>query len=160
MSLIAEQRIWITTREGRQTLVVVTDGSKTPKAAGWAVTGIHAGRTVFTHKVPLTKRAGNHDAEMMALTHASKLIHEMMLGEPDITEFKIFSDSTAALTSIFDPGPHAAQQSSLAFRKNMFQLFSERPDITGSMVWTPGHGGLDQMKITDKNTKKAANMKC
>ena len=42
-SLIAEQRIWITTREGRNTLVVITDRSKTPKAAGWAVTGIHAG---------------------------------------------------------------------------------------------------------------------
>ena len=97
---------------------------------------------------------------MMALTHASKLICEMMLGKPDITEFRIFSDSTAALKSIFSPGPHAAQQSSLAFRKNMLQLFAERPDVTGSLVWTPGHGGLDQMKITDKNAKKATNLKC
>ena len=39
------------------------------------------------------------------------------------------------------------------------QLFSERPDVTGSLVWTPGHSGLDQMKITDKNAKAAANMK-
>jgi len=42
----------------------------------------------------------------------------------------------------------------------MLQLFSERPDIEGTLLWTPGHGGLDQMKITDKNTKAAANMKC
>ena len=97
---------------------------------------------------------------MMVLTHASKLICEMMLGKPDITEFKIFSDSTTALMSIFDPGPHAAQQSSLTFHKNMLQLFSERPDVTGSMVWTPGHGGLNQMRITNKNAKKAANIKC
>ena len=66
---------------------------------------IHAGQIVFSYKVPLAKKVGNHDAEMMVLTHTSKLIQEMMLGEPDLTEFKIFSDSTAALTSIFNPGP-------------------------------------------------------
>jgi hypothetical protein len=42
-SLVTEQRIWLGTRKGRKTLVIVTDGSKTEKAAGWAVTGIHAG---------------------------------------------------------------------------------------------------------------------
>jgi ribonuclease HI len=159
-SLIAKQRIWLNTRSGRNTLVVVTDGSQTSKAAGWAVTGFHAGRTLFEHKVPLAKRACNHDAEMAALAHASKLVRETMLGELDIREFRIFSDSTAALTSIFDPGPHAAQQFSLTFRRNMTRLFQFRPDITGSMVWTPGHGGLDQMKITDKNARAAANMRC
>ena len=105
--------------------------------------GIHTGQTVFTHKVPLARKADNHDAKMIALTHTSKLIHKTMLGEPNLTEFKIFSNSTTALTSISDPGPHTAQQSSLTFQKNMFQLFSKRSDITGSMVWTPGHGGLD-----------------
>jgi len=159
-SLVANQRIWLGTREGRNTLVVVTDGSLTNVAAGWAVTGIHAGRTLFEYKVPLAKRAGNHDAEMMALSHASKLIYQIMLGELHIREFRIFSDSTSALTSIFDPGPHAAQQASLVFRKNMIRLFTFRPDITGSMVWTPGHAGLDQMKTTDKNARTAANMKC
>jgi len=97
---------------------------------------------------------------MMALAHASKLIYEVMLGELDIREFRIFSDSTAALTSIFDPGPHAAQQASLMFRKNMIRLFTFRPDITGDLLWTPGHGGLDQMKTTDKNARAAANKKC
>jgi len=97
---------------------------------------------------------------MMALAHASRLIYQIMLGELHIREFRIFSDSTSALTSIFDPGPHAAQQASLMFRKNMIRLFTFRPDITGSMVWTPGHAGLDQMKTTDQNARTAANMKC
>jgi len=95
--------------------VVVTNRSKTDKAVGWAVTGIHTSRVLFEHKVPLVKKACNHDAKMMALTHTSKLIHETMLGEPDIQEFQIFSDSIATLTSICDLGPHAAQQSSLIF---------------------------------------------
>ena len=43
-SLVANQRIWLETRTGRNTLVVVTDGSLTDKAAGWAITGIHAVR--------------------------------------------------------------------------------------------------------------------
>jgi len=159
-SLVTKQRIWMGTRQGRKTLVVVTDRSKTNKAVGWAVTGIHAGRTMFKHKIPLAKRASNHDTEMMALAHASKLVRETMLGEPDIREFRIFSDSTASLTSIFDPGPHAAQQASLTFRKNMLQLFTEQLDVEGTLLWTPGHGGLNQMKITDKNAKAAANMKC
>ena len=159
-SLVANQRIWLEIQTGRNTLVLVTDGSLTNKAAGWAVTGIHAGHTLFKHKVPLAKRAGNHDTEMMALAHASKLVYETMLGELDIREFRIFSDSTAALTSIFDPGPHATQHASLMFRKNMIRLFTSRPDITGTLLWTPGHGGLDQMKVTDKNACAAANMKC
>jgi len=83
-SLVANQRIWLETRTGRNTLVLVTDSSLTNKAAGWAITGIHADRTLFKHKVPLAKRAGNHDAEMMALAHASKLVYETMLGELNI----------------------------------------------------------------------------
>ena len=82
-----------------------------------------------------------------------------MLGKLDIRKFCIFSDSTALLTSIFDPAPHAAQQASLYFRDNMLQLFTKREDIEGKLVWTPGHGGLDQMTITDKNAKAAANRK-
>ena len=155
----ANQRVWLSTRAGRRTLCIFTDGSKTNRAAGWAVTGIHAGRTLFEHKVPFAVRASNHDAEMMAVGHASRLILEIMLGKPDIREFRLFSDSSATLTSIFDPGPHAAQQASLMFRSNMLKLFTERPDVNGSLVWTPGHGGLDQMKITDKNARAAANSK-
>ena len=117
---MAEQRIWLTTREARDMLVVITDGSKTEKAAGWAVTGIHAGRTLFSHKVPLAKRASNHDAEMMALAHASRLVQDTMLGTPDIREFRIFSDLTVALTSIFDPAPHATQQASNASGSGQF----------------------------------------
>ena len=105
-SLIANQCIWIGTWEGHKTLIIITSSSLTNKAAGWAVTGIHTGHTLFEHKVPLVKRAGNHNAKMMALAHASKLIYETMLGEPDIQEFRIFSDSTAVLISIFDLGPH------------------------------------------------------
>jgi len=73
-SYLANQRMWPCSRKGRDSLTVFTDGSKTDKAAGWAVTGIHAGRIVFQHKVPLAKRASNHDTEMMALAHASKLV--------------------------------------------------------------------------------------
>ena len=159
-SLVANQRIWLETRTGRNTLVVITDGSLTNKAAGWAITGIHADRTLFEYKVPLAKRASNHNTEMMALAHASRLIYEIMLGELDIREFCIFSDSTAALTSIFNPGPHTAQHASHIFHSNMLKIFTFQPDITGDLIWTPGHGGLDQMKTTDKNAHAAANMKC
>ena len=41
----------------------------------------------------------------------------------------------------------------------MHKLFSARSEITGKLVWTPGHGGLDQMNITDKNAKAAAESK-
>jgi len=133
------------------------NGSKTDKAAGWAVTGIHVGRVVFQHQVPLAKRASNHDAEMMALAHASKLVRETMLGEPHIREFHVFSDSTASLTSIFDPSHHPCQQASLMFRRNMHTLFSAQDDVRGRLVWTPGHGGLDHMMFTNKKTKAAAN---
>ena len=154
-SLIAQQQVWLNTKHGQKTLVIITDGSKTDRAAGWAVTGIHAGKILFKHNIPLAKRAGNHNAEMMALSHASKLVLETMLGKPDIREFRIFSNSTAALTSIFDPSPHAAQQALLLFRDNMLKLFTQRKDITGKLIWTPGHGGLNYMKITDKNAKAA-----
>ena len=130
-SLVANQRIWLETRMGRNTLVVVTDGSLTNKAAGWAITGIHAGQTLFEYKVPLAKRASNYDTEMMALTHASRLIYEIMLGELDIRRFRIFSDSTAALTSIFDPGLHAAQHAS-----HIFPLGTRAQIPTGYMVKT------------------------
>ena len=82
-----------------------------------------------------------------------------MLGKCSIREFRFFSDLTAALTSIFDPRPHPSQQASLLFRLNMHRLFSERKDITGNMLWTPGHGGLEHMNITDKKARNAANHK-
>jgi len=156
-SYLANQRVWLCSRKGRDSLTVFTDGSKTDKAAGWAVTGIHAGRIVFQHKVPLAKKASNHDAEMMALAHASKLVRKTMLGKPHIREFRVFSDSTASLTSIFDPSHHPCQQASLLFRRNMHTLFSSRGDVIGRLIWTPGHGGLDHMTLTDKNAKAAAN---
>jgi len=156
-SYTANQRVWLSTKEGRNTLCIFTDGSKTGRAAGWAVTGIHAGRTLFSHKVPFAKKASNHDAEMMALAHASKLARETMLGTPAIRKFRVFSDSTAALTSIFDPSAHVCQDASLIFRSNMHTLFTTRTDVTGDLVWTPGHKGLDHMTFTDKQAKSAAN---
>ena len=156
-SLIAQQHIWLNTWEGQQTLNVFTDRSKTDKAAGWAIMGIHAGRVLFTHMIPFTTRASSHDAEMMVLSHASKLIYETMLGKPDIREFRIFLDSTSGLKSIFDPSPHTAQQASFLFRSNMHTLFTEQSDIKGTLLWTPGHRGLDHMDITDKNARAAAN---
>jgi len=42
----------------------------------------------------------------------------------------------------------------------MLQLFTEWPDITRTLLWAPGHSSLDQMKITNKNARAAANMKC
>jgi len=41
----------------------------------------------------------------------------------------------------------------------MHRLFSKRTDITGQMLWTPGHRGLDHMDITDKKARQAANWK-
>jgi len=152
-SLVANQRMWLLSSQGRRTLNIFTDGSKTDKAAGWAVRGIHAGRVMFQFSVPYARKASSHDAEMMALAHASKLVAETMLGKRSIREFRFFSDSMTALTSIFDPRPHPSQQASLLFRSNMHRLFSERKDITGCMLWTPGHGGLEHMNITIKNTK-------
>jgi len=73
-TLVSEQRLWLNSRVGRDTLCVFTDGSKANKAAGWAITGIHAGLKIFTHKIPFAKKASSHDAEMMALSHASRLV--------------------------------------------------------------------------------------
>ena len=157
VSFIANQQIWLTTPEGHNTLVVFTDRLKTERAMGWAIKGIHAGQLLFSHKVPLAKQASNHDAKMMALAYASKLVQDTMFGMPDIREFQIFSNSTAALTSIFNPAPHTAQQASLLFCSNMLHLFSQWINVWGKMEWTPGHGGLDHMTITDKNTKAATN---
>ena len=53
---VANQHIWLTTRTGRNTLCIFTDGSKTDKATGWAITGIHTGHVIFSHKVPLAKK--------------------------------------------------------------------------------------------------------
>jgi hypothetical protein len=155
-SYVANQRVWLTTREPRSSLCIFTDGSRTSKAAGWAVTGIHASKLLFSHSIPFAKKAGNHDAEMYTLAHASKLVLETMLGKPHIREFRIFCDSTSALTSIFDPSPHGAQQASLMFQSNMLRLFTSRRDVCGRMVWTPGHGGLDHTEFTDQMARLAS----
>ena len=54
-SLTSKQRLWLNTKEGRCTLCVFTDGSKTVNGVGWAVTGIHAGITLFKEKVPFVE---------------------------------------------------------------------------------------------------------
>ena len=55
-SLVANQRMWLLSAQGRRTLNVFTDGSKTDRAAGWAVRGIHAGRVMFQFNVPFARR--------------------------------------------------------------------------------------------------------
>ena len=61
-SLVANQRMWLLSSQGRRTLNIFTDGSKTNRAAGWAVRGIHAGQVLFQFNVPFARRASScHD---------------------------------------------------------------------------------------------------
>ena len=98
---------------------------------------------------------------MYALAHAS-FVARKWLEKKDhgVTYINFSSDCQSALQSIFNPSPHPAQAASIFFQDNLLNIFNKFTCLKGRAHWTPGHGGVPQMKVTDALAKKACKPRC
>ena len=97
-SLTSKQRLWLNTKEGRCTLCVFTDGSKTVNGVGWAITGIHASVTLFEEKVPFVELGKFDHLYGMCLTAA--LCDGAVRGQPVDSHVIICHTSVTCETSL------------------------------------------------------------
>jgi len=119
------------------------------------------GKKVFSISMGLGPRATVYDAELFALAHASSKAATFVLGKPHIGEVFLFSDSSAALSSIFDPSTHPGQRCSLLFRKNVKDMFAQHASLRITVRWSPGHSGIignEQADTLAKNGSKLPSM--
>jgi hypothetical protein len=93
---------------------------------------------------------------MFAISHGARGALAYLKTHPEITDIKMYSDNSSAISIIFDPSPHPSQQSSIDFCNAIHEIFTINPTITFSLVWTPGHGGSTGMTIVDRLAKSGA----
>ena len=139
------------------------DGSRMNDKSGAAVLfqpgldvegrGAHEKRVSFS----CGSKSTAYDAELSALACASRLTRHFADNLPRgaIRRFVIFSDCTSAITNSVRPGPHPGQVFSLIFIKNIHYILDAYPDSTVDVVWCPGHMGIPENEIVDKEAKLA-----
>lgn len=138
----------LNSRNDPSTLLIYCDGSRMRKKVGdnkrtgYGIAGYYLGRKVFSISMGLGPRATVYDAELFALAHASSKAAAFVLDKPHIGEVFMFSDSSAALSSAFDPSTHPGQICSLLFRKNTLHMLALHPTLRIWVSWSPGHSGV------------------
>jgi len=159
----ALNRQLLTARNDPSTLQIYCDGSRMrrnggKKRTGYGIVGYYMGRKVFTIAIGLGPRATVYDAELFALAHASSKAAAFVLGKPHIGEVLLFSDSSTALSSVFDPSTHPGQRCSLLFRKNVKEMFAKHASLRISARWSPGHCGIIGNEQADTLAKQGSKL--
>ncbi|KAG9126385.1 hypothetical protein FRC07_003632 [Ceratobasidium sp. 392] len=134
-------------------LACFTDGSKRIQSncrrtgAGYVIYG--RGKEVFSGRVGLGPRADVFDAEMLGLALAAQKACALAIESP-IDTIRFFVDNMAAVRMIADLSPHAAQSSSIIFRKAIDLYLYTVQDAKVEVIWVPGHKGISGNERADR----------
>lgn len=96
-------------------LLIFTDGSRhakhddRKKRTGAAFTYLHGGEEIRRGSYGLGRCTNAFDAEMLALAAASGQLTQITTDHPEIRRVYLFADSSAAISRIYDVGPHPGQ---------------------------------------------------
>ena len=143
-------------------LLVFTDGSTIKKAGfqrtGAATIGYHENEEVFTIQMGLGGHAEEYDGEMAALMMAATQAVEYSNNHNEIQHIHFFSDSTAAVSSIFDPKPQSGQHYSHTFHVKIRAFLDTNPDATVTINWCPAHQNIAGNEKADERAREATNL--
>ena len=153
---------WYQSEFQPHTLIIHTDGSRhlaNDSSADYGVIGVYLGQVIFTQSIYMGKRLLSYDAEMSALAHGALFASKFIPTHPTVSRVLFYSDSSSALKTIMDGGPHASQFSSVLFRHKMYKLLKDHPTLHVHMNWTPGHRGVLGNKLADKAARRGSKNK-
>ncbi len=142
-------------------LVVYTDGSKLhtngTQPCGSSAVFLRKGRELpgLSTAQSLGTKVEVYDAEMAALDFAA-LIAISFACINSIRHVHFFVDNNAAVQSIFEGLPGAAQQHSLSFRSAIIHFLKNDLAHTVEVAWAPGHHDIPGNERADKMAKEAA----
>ena len=137
------------------TLCIYTDGSGINNHIGAAAYC----PTIATTKHQYLGKESMHNvyaAELSAIHLATDIVKE----NSHYTKCVIYSDSQAALTATTKPDQQSGQSIICSILDNVESLQQQRPELTFSIVWIPGHEDIPGNEEVDAEAKRAAQPGC
>ncbi|TFY73624.1 hypothetical protein EWM64_g10388, partial [Hericium alpestre] len=95
--------------------------------------------------------ATSYDAELFGLYMAIRHLTQV-----DASSIHLYCDNEAALRTLFDTRNHASQMLSVMACKSAREWLEGHPDRSIHLHWCPGHVGIDNNELVDRDAKEAA----
>jgi ribonuclease HI len=96
-----------------------------------------------------------YDTEMAGLMMAATATCKLAKCKNDANHIFLFADNTAAINSIFNPGP--AQIYAIKTHHHLTKFLDAHPDNKVTIAWCPSHKNIRGNECADKLAKEARN---
>ena len=133
------------------TICLYTDGSGIDKRIGAAVYCSTVQTTKQQHMGSETEY-NVFAAELTAILLATEIVR----ANPSHNRCEIFTDSQPSIKALLKPRKQSGQSIINAILDNIENLHTERPALTFTITWIPGHMDIDENEEADKAAKAAA----
>lgn len=137
-------------------VVLYTDGSLSENQHG----GSGGILDVQSHSIPFASPGG---PQTTVANEEAKAIHhglQLLLGVPDVQQpgrLIVFSDSQAVLQAIFNTRGRPGQAWIIKIRGLLRRLAKKWPAMTTTLIWCPGHQGIEGNEIADELARQGAS---
>ena len=122
---------------------------------GAAAVGYISQDEVFTAQLGLGGKAEVYDAELTGLLIGLRRAQSLNLTNPTANHIILYSDNSAALSTICDPKPRKGQILCHNFYKNAIKWLNQSTTHRITLAWCPGHSNICGNERANKLAKAA-----